>query len=265
MDKSTAFDPAGARWLKVMLFAVAAVMLLAVASPSRAQPAALTGFWLHGANQRCNPVCRNGAVVETPQFTGWAKEKIAAQKTEDAKRPVDAAGIADTYCLPNHPPGPMRTSAPIDILITPKVAAIVAEDRAIARTIYLDGRAHPDMEAYDKTINGHSTGHWEGPILVVDTVGMSYELPDQDFANGAPVTETFHMLERFRVYDGGKMLEITTRFDDPKVYTKPFTERRIYERLDGEAATAMEYYCDPRDARRGSSAPPEGMMEKSSN
>jgi len=35
------------------------------------------------------------------------------------------------------------------------------------RTIYMDGRPHP--KNLDPSFFGHSVGHWEGDVLVVDT------------------------------------------------------------------------------------------------
>jgi hypothetical protein len=86
------------------------------------------------------------------------------------------------------------------------------------RTIYMDGREHPaDLEP---TNYGHSTGHWEGNTLVVDTVGYN-----EDFwmdRRGLPHTTALHTIERFtRVNEMAIDYKITV--DDPGAYTGDWT------------------------------------------
>ena len=63
----------------------------------------------------------------------------------------------------------------IMIVQNPQVAAFMweADPGPIYRVIYLDGRAHPaDL---DSSYMGHSVGHREGDVLVVDVVGLNDE------------------------------------------------------------------------------------------
>ena len=207
----------------------------------------LSGFWAADGNQRCNPNCGT-RVVAQPQYTAWAQEFRAARRAENAKRPEGEGGPTDDYCLPGRPIGIMRTSAPIHILQTPKTSAILAEDRAFPRHIYTDGRSHPNMEDYDKTINGHSIGRWEGDVFIVETVGLSYDHQNQDELLGFPITDSLRIVERFMPAPDGKKMTIQTTYYDPKVFVTPFVEDPwTYTKLEGEQAMAMEYYCDPRD------------------
>jgi hypothetical protein len=63
----------------------------------------------------------------------------------------------------------------------------------IERTIHLDQTEHPtDIEP---SVSGHSIGHWEGDVLVVDTVGF---LPGILNADGrVPHSDQLHVVERF--------------------------------------------------------------------
>jgi hypothetical protein len=49
--------------------------------------------------------------------------------------------------------------------------------------------------------------------LVVDAIGLS----DKTFVDGyrTPRTEKLHVVERWRVIDGGKVLEVNVKVDDP--------------------------------------------------
>ena len=82
------------------------------------------------------------------------------------------------------------------------------------RTIYMDGRAHPDN--IEPTNYGHAIGKWEGNTFVVDSVGFN-----EDFwldRRGLPHTEQLHTIERFtRINEG--IIDYKITVDDPGAYT----------------------------------------------
>ena len=82
------------------------------------------------------------------------------------------------------------------------------------RTIYLDGRAHP--EDLEPSYGGHSVGHWEGDTLIIDTVGFN-ERGWID-AYGAPTTKMLHLTERLSRLDFGTF-SYEMIIDDPGAYT----------------------------------------------
>jgi hypothetical protein len=88
------------------------------------------------------------------------------------------------------------------------------------RTIYMDGREHPQPKDLVPSYYGHNIGHWEGDTLVVDTVGFveSFWLDRR----GTPHTDKLHTTEKFTRLDSANMkYEVT--IDDPGAYTAPFT------------------------------------------
>jgi hypothetical protein len=82
------------------------------------------------------------------------------------------------------------------------------------RTIYLDGRPHP--EDLDPSYGGHSVGRWEGDTLIIDTVGIN-ERGWID-AYGAPTTKLLHLTERIERLDFGTF-SYEMIIDDPGAYT----------------------------------------------
>jgi hypothetical protein len=78
---------------------------------------------------------------------------------------------------------------------------------------------------------GESVGHYEGDTLVVDTVGFN----DQTFVDGfrTPHTTQLHVVERYRVVEGGKALDISFTVDDPGTFYKPWGARRPRYRANG--------------------------------
>jgi hypothetical protein len=129
-------------------------------------------------------------------------------------------------------------SEPIKIVQAPKLTMIVYEAGNVYRQIHTDGRKLPE-EFNLPSFYGYSTGHWEGETLVVETAGFNDKIPLDIM--GHPRSESLHTIERFRRRDYGHMdYEIT--FDDPKMYTKPFTVRIPHELLPD--SDVFENYCE---------------------
>jgi len=81
---------------------------------------------------------------------------------------------------------------------------------------------------------GESVGHYEnGDTLVVDTIGLN----DRTFVDGyrTPHTTRLHVVERFKITDGGKTLDISFTADDPGTFYKPWGARRPRHLVTGRA------------------------------
>ena len=89
---------------------------------------------------------------------------------------------------------------------------------------------------------GHSIGRWDGDTLVVDTVGMN-DLTWLD-GSGNPHSEDLHVVERFRRVNRDT-LEVNVTYEDPKVYTKPWTGKMTF-RLDPSGELIEWVTCDDR-------------------
>jgi hypothetical protein len=82
------------------------------------------------------------------------------------------------------------------------------------RTVYLDGRGHPTVGV--RFPQGHSTGRWEGNVLVVDTRNFA----DEVWA-GLPTGEGKHLVERFVVSSDGKSIGYSFMLEDPEYLAQP--------------------------------------------
>lgn len=71
---------------------------------------------------------------------------------------------------------------------------------------------------------GESIGHYEGDTLVVDTIGLN----TVTFVDGyrTPHTTQEHVIERFKIVNGGKALDVSFTVDDPGTFYKPWNGRR---------------------------------------
>ena len=109
---------------------------------------------------------------------------------------------------------------------------------------------------------GDSVGHWEGEVLVIDTVGINTDAFTSADRFGTPQSEAMHVIERYRLVDGAfakaaqdqyekaegivgggarfsgvnpdtslKGLQLELTMEDPKVFTAPLTVLVTYRRL----------------------------------
>jgi hypothetical protein len=110
-------------------------------------------------------------------------------------------------------------SEPIKIVQAPRLTMVLYEVQNLHRQIYTDGRDLPkevNLPAY----MGYSAGHWERDTLVVESAGFNDKTTLD--AMGHPHSEGLHITERFRRRDFGH-LDVEMTFDDPQMYTQPFT------------------------------------------
>ena len=98
------------------------------------------------------------------------------------------------------------------------------------RVIYMDGRTPPDPEEVAGTYYGHSSGRWEGDVLVVESSGFNARFW---FSNGGlPHTEALHLTERFSRPDH-HTLKYELTIDDPLTYTRPWNAEWTVSWVEG--------------------------------
>jgi hypothetical protein len=140
------------------------------------------------------------------------------------RRPLNATGCGRDVAAISFPVAGLVTE-PIKIVQAPHLTVLLYEAGNSFRQIHTDGRDLPkefDLPAF----LGYSTGLWEGDTLVVETAGFNDKTILDAFAH--PHSDALHVTERFRRRDFGHLdYEIT--FNDPKMYTKPFTVKIPYE------------------------------------
>ena len=87
------------------------------------------------------------------------------------------------------------------------------------RTIWLDRRDHPSTDRVPRSLQGHSTGYWDGDTLVVETSNM---LANQVTRNGIYHSDQAVITERFS--RNGNQLVIVRVLEDPEHFTRPIAE-----------------------------------------
>ncbi|MEO6516237.1 MAG: hypothetical protein ABIP18_11430 [Steroidobacteraceae bacterium] len=145
-------------------------------------------------------------------------------------------------CMPPGMPRMMGTAQyPIEFLFTPGRVTTLHEAWMQSRTIFTDGRGHPDD--WDGGIFGHSIGHWEGQTLVVDTIGIKTITA---LATGMKHSDKLHITERFALKAGDPdTLTVETTMEDPLALEKPSTSTYTFKRQ--RDWNLLEFVCAEND------------------
>ncbi len=163
-------------------------------------------------------------------YTDWSKEVMKARGADGGRYDPH------TYCMPPNFPRAWTFPQYMRIVQTPQMMVILHEFNASYREVFIDGR--PLEKNPNPTWNGHSTAHWDGDVLVIETNGIRNDMWLD--LRGSPVTESALVTERLKRVNFGLMqVEITV--NDPKAYTKPWT---VTLEMAYQADEAMlEEYC----------------------
>jgi len=147
-------------------------------------------------------------------------------------------------CLPVGIPLDGLVSEPNKIAQSPRLTVILYETDGTHRQIYTDGRALP-AEVTQPAWLGYSVGKWEGDTLVVETTGFNDKTALDSL--GHPHSEALRIVERYHRRDFGH-LDVEMTFDDPQMYTKPFTIKFTEDLLAD--SDIFEYFCNENEKDR---------------
>jgi hypothetical protein len=175
------------------------------------------------------------ADLSNPNLKPWVKEHM--KKDIDEVLAGKIAFTPSSSCVPAGVPLFMGYGGPnpIVFLQTPKEVWLIFMSDQQVRRIYLDvpHSAHPKPSWY-----GESVGHYEGDTLVIDTIGLNDKTVVDVYRT--PHTEKLHVVERWRMIEGGRMLEATFTVDDPDAFYQPWSGMRRYRRAERET---IEMIC----------------------
>ena len=169
------------------------------------------------------------ADVNSPILQPWAKE--AVQKRNSAILSGKPGYPRSVSCWPMGVPGVLLNIVqPVYFLQTPKEIVLLWQmDRGV-RHIYINV---PHSTRPKPSWFGESVGHYEEDTLVVDTIGLNDKSFVDDFRT--PHTEKLHVIERFRMIEGGKTLEVNVHVEDPGAFTAPWNAAQRYRRVEDSA------------------------------
>ena len=139
------------------------------------------------------------------------------------------------HCLPAGITRLVNTPMPMEIVQTPKKTVFLFEGFSSYIVVPTDGRKH--TKDPDPTWYGESIGWYEGDTLVVDSIGFNDKTRLDTIGHGH--SDQLHVIQRYTRTDA-KTLAFEITVEDPKMFTKPFTNKRTFRLDPGEL---MEYSC----------------------
>jgi len=116
---------------------------------------------------------------------------------------------------------------PVYFIQTRKMVLLINQEDQENRRIYLNV---PHSSNVKPSWYGESVGHYEGDTLVVDTIGLNPKTFMDNFRT--PHTEKLHVVERFRITNGGKELEATIHVEDEGAFTTPWNAIQRWRRVE---------------------------------
>jgi hypothetical protein len=137
------------------------------------------------------------------------------------------------------------TFRPIYIVQSPKEIMMTWQLDHQYRHIYLNVPHSPNVKP---SWFGESVGHYEGDALVVDTIGISTRTSIDDYLT--PHTDKLHVVERYRMINGGRTLEVKLHVEDPGAFTMPWDAVQRFQRLEpGVSENNLAVANDPTTGR----------------
>jgi hypothetical protein len=247
-----------------MLRGACVLIVLALAAPAAAQNAAapdLSGVWTrdfdiqnlldppesgpgpiqqhprypktdsNGVPRRQLSAAERAQVIRyTPAWIPDATSPILQPKTRQALETIVAQELAgiphpemQTRCMPSGSAHIANLLESTQILQAPTEVVFIYQRDHQVRHVYLN---QPHSKDPGHTWYGESVGHYEGPWLVVDTIGMN----DQTYVDrfNTPHSDQIHVVERYRRAADGKRIEAVVTIEDPVAFTTTWSGRARY-------------------------------------
>jgi hypothetical protein len=188
------------------------------------------------------PLLALGAAAGVPASAGVVqgdgeipyKPDMLATKKDNVEHWIDRDPELKCY-LPGTPRA-MYMPYPFQIVQGTQKIAIAFTFASAARTIYLDKVEGPP----DDTFMGHSVGHWEGDVLVVDVTSFNGKTWLDRAGNFHSASA--HIVERFSPISADA-IHYEATIDDPTVFTRPWKiAMPLYRRLE-PTAQIIDYPC----------------------
>ena len=143
--------------------------------------------------------------------------------------------VARERCYPSGVPAFLvfrRVGAPMLFFVqTEKEVLMIWRVDTQVRHVYLNV---PHSKRVKPSWYGESVGHYEGDTLVVDTIGLNAKTFVDNYRT--PHTDALHVVERFRVIEGGRTLEVRVRVEDKGAFRTPWNAVQRFSRFEGEGA-----------------------------
>jgi hypothetical protein len=195
--------------------------------PTGPKPVTFDPRYPHVGNLQPGQKTDRVADLSTPLLKDWAKEQM--KKTNDEVILEDKIPfVATSLCWPAGVPTQLLVPTRVFFLQEPDMVTMLFERDQQIRRVYLNHKhsANPKPGWF-----GESVGHYEGgDTLVIDTIALS-DHPFSFVDNfRTPHTEALHVVERWKMINGGQQIEVSFTVEDPRTFNMPWAGLMRYRR-----------------------------------
>jgi len=174
------------------------------------------------------------ANLDNPNLTQFAKDSL--KKTNEEVLAGKPMWSRSARCWATGVPGFILTPAqPMFVMHTPKQVTMMHQHDNDVRRIFLNVSHSANVKP---SWYGESVGRWEGDTLVVDTIGLNNKTYVDNFRT--PHSDKLHVVERYRMIEGGRFLEAHVTMEDPAVFIRPLQVTKRSRRVEAKIA---EWRC----------------------
>lgn len=161
------------------------------------------------------------------------------------------------FCMPAGMPGGILSGNAVQLFQTKDYFVMVHEFQRMTRIVPLDGRPH--QTGIEPTYYGDSVGHWDGDALVIESNQFKrWSLDDYYYTNPKEYrmhSDALVLTERIKKKPN-KDLSYTITIDDPKIFTRPWSQEFVMHAKPEWASTGLyEYVCEENNRCPGGHCP----------
>jgi hypothetical protein len=166
------------------------------------------------------------ADLSNPNLMPWVKArmKVENDKVLAGKYAFTPRSSCNMSGVPTF--AQLGGAIPLYFVQTPKEVWLLFMGDHQIRRVYMNV---PHTKNPKPSWYGESVGHYEGDTLVIDTIGQN----DKTYVDNyrTPHTDKLHVVERWKLTNGGQNMEVRVTVDDPGAFYKPWSGMRRYRRV----------------------------------
>lgn len=209
------------------------VLVRAPVEPSSSTAEGLAGVWLPRREDYA-------ALVAATNGNAW-QLTASAQRQKVA---YDGVQTPQSECKPVSAPAIMLYPVHTEVVVLPDRVLLKTDWMDVERVVFTDGREHP--EDGERTIQGHTTGRWDGDALELDTRLFTQHILG---TNGRiPSGRQKHVVERLSPSEDRKSVVYEYRVEDPEFLLEPISGRATWDYKPDLTPSGLP--CDLSFARR---------------
>jgi hypothetical protein len=174
------------------------------------------------------------ADLNNPNLTQFAKDSL--KKTNEEVLAGKPMWSRSARCWATGVPGFILTPAqPLFFVQTAQQVRMLHQHDNDVRRIFMNV---PHSANVKPSWYGESVGRYEGDTLVIDTIGLN----DKTFVDNfrTPHSEKLHVVERYRLVEGGRFLQTEVLIEDPAVFIEPLKVTKRSRRVE---QSLVEWRC----------------------